>query len=55
VRSEEEWEFTTWWRDDIRTGDMLTFEGKNYNIRKVENVLKRNKFLRMLAEAGVEQ
>jgi len=55
IRTFERWEFTTWRRTDITVEDRLSWNGTLWNIRGVENVLSRNKFLRLIAEAGVEQ
>lgn len=55
IRSEELWEFTTWWRDDIGVEDRLSWNGRLWNIRSADNLLGRNKFLVVIAEAGVEQ
>lgn len=55
LRSEELWEFTTWFRSDILVTDRLVWAGRYWNIRDVENILNRNKFTRITAEAGVEQ
>jgi head-tail adaptor len=55
VRSEELWEFTTWKRGDIIVEDRLLWSDRIWNIRSVGNLLGRNKFTRIIAEAGVEQ
>lgn len=55
VRTFQGVRFTTWWRDDIRATDRLTYQGVVYNIRGVNNLLNRNKFLQITAESGVEQ
>jgi head-tail adaptor len=54
VISTDIWEFTTWWRAGVETTHRLAFGGKVWNIRNVENLLQRNKYLRLTAEAGVE-
>ena len=47
--------FTTWYGQDIVITDRLVFLGRLYNIRRVDNLHNRNKFLRIEADAGVEQ
>lgn len=48
------WEFTTWYQSGVTTEHRLMIDGKQWNIRSVENLLDRNKYLRLTAEAGVE-
>lgn len=55
VRTFKKQRFTTWWRDDIRTTDRIMFEGVLYNIRTIDNLMNRNKFMWIVAESGVEQ
>jgi SPP1 family predicted phage head-tail adaptor len=55
VRTFQSVRFTTWWREDIKATDRLVFDGVLYNIRAVNNLLNRNKFLQITAESGVEQ
>lgn len=47
--------FVTWFGSDVLETDRLTFDGKWWNIRNIENIKMRNKFIRITAEAGVEQ
>lgn len=54
VRSFNKVNFVTWWRDDILVTDRIFYLGVYYNIRGVNNLLFRNKFLQMVAESGVE-
>lgn len=55
VRTEQQFAFTTWWRDDIQQTDRLVYDNKYWNIRQLNNLQLRNKFLQIVAEAGVEQ
>jgi len=55
IRTEKHWEFTTWKRGDITVQDRLVWADRLWDIRSVENLLARNKFIRIIAEAGVEQ
>lgn len=55
VRMVETWEFTTWWRTDMDVTQRLSWDGRLWNIRDIENIMGRNKFARISAEAGVEQ
>lgn len=55
VRTLNKNKFTTWWRDDIAVTDQIRYLGVQYNIRRIDNVLMRNKFLSIEAESGVEQ
>lgn len=55
VRSVDSVRFLTWWRNDIATTDRLVLDGRPFNIRSINNLITRNKFLEVIAEAGVEQ
>lgn len=55
VRAVDLWEFTTWWRTDLAVTQRLSWNGRLWNIRNIENIMNRNKFARITAEAGVEQ
>jgi SPP1 family predicted phage head-tail adaptor len=55
IRTIKTLRFTTWYRTDIQVTDRFIFEGQWYNIRRVDNLLRRNKFSQYTAEAGVEQ
>lgn len=55
IRTFQTFLFTTWWRDDIVQTDRLLFQGTLFNIRQVNNLSLRNKFLQLVADAGVEQ
>ena len=45
--------FTTQYRDDISTLDRLVLDGVTYNIRRVENVERKSRYLRLYGESGV--
>lgn len=47
--------FTSWWREDIEITDRLLFRGKLFNIRGINNIEQRNKFIEITSESGVEQ
>lgn len=55
VRTFQRFAFSTWWRTDIAQTDRLSFQGTLYNIRALNNIELRNKFLVIVAESGVEQ
>ncbi len=55
IRTEQYWMFYSWFRSEIKETDRLLFQGKLYNIRSLDNVELRNKFLAISAESGVEQ
>lgn len=55
VRTAQTYKFTTWWRSDILQTDRLVYDGIKWNIRRINNLSLRNKFLQIVAEAGVEQ
>jgi head-tail adaptor len=55
VRTFQSYAFSTWWRTDIQQTDRLSFQGNLFNIRAINNVELRNKFLVIVAESGVEQ
>lgn len=54
IRTEATWSFTTWYRPGILETMRLNWKGKIWNIRSVEDIQSRGKFLRIVAEAGVE-
>lgn len=55
VRTQQKWLFTTWYREDITVEMRLFFNGQHYNIRVINNLELRNKFIQIEAESGVEQ
>jgi SPP1 family predicted phage head-tail adaptor len=55
VRTFQRFSFSTWWRTDIQQTDRLSFQGNLFNIRAINNIELRNKFLQIVAESGVEQ
>jgi SPP1 family predicted phage head-tail adaptor len=55
IRTFQTFSFTTWWRDDIQVTDRLLFQGTLFNIRRINNLDLRNKFLQIIADSGVEQ
>lgn len=55
IKSVEVISFTTWWQDSFTVKDRVSFEGRLFNIREIENLKRRNKFMKIVAEAGVEQ
>ena len=56
VRTFKAMRFTTWFRDDIKETDRLRDQtGLLYAVKRVHNLLLRNKFLQLTADAGVEQ
>lgn len=55
IRTFSKMMFVTWFGSDVLETDRLTFDGKWWNIRNIENIKMRNKFIRITAEAGVEQ
>lgn len=46
-------EFMTHYRDDITTQDRLVLDGLYYNITRVENVERKDQWLRITATSGV--
>lgn len=55
IRTQQMFNFTTWWRDDIQQTDRLIYGGLSWNIRQINNLNLRIKFIQIKAEAGVEQ
>lgn len=55
IRSEELKVFTTWYRTDILVTDRLFWSGEYWNIRGVDDVQNRGKYISISAEKGVEQ
>ena len=55
IRSQSMYKFTMWNRNDIATGMRILFDGREFNVRSLNNDLGRNKFLIVEAEAGVAQ
>jgi head-tail adaptor len=55
VRTFQRFAFSTWWRTDIVQTDRLSYGGTLFNIRALNNIELRNKFLVIIAESGVEQ
>lgn len=55
VRTEELQTFRSWWRNDINTQMRFLYDGDYWNIRHIEDVNYRGKFLEIIAERGVEQ
>lgn len=55
LRTVQTFNFTTWYRDDIDQTDRLVFDGKLWNIRQINDLDLRHKFLQIVAESGVEQ
>lgn len=55
IRTFQKWVFTTWWRADIVQTDKIFYNNLYFNIRSTNNLLNRNKFLQIEADAGVEQ
>ena len=55
VRTEEMQTFRSWWRDDLTTEDRLNWDGVLWNIRHVEDIDQRHKYMEIVAERGVEQ
>jgi len=55
IRTQQTFNFTSWWRDDIQQTDRLAYNGLFWNIRQINNLNLRNKFIQIKAEAGVEQ
>jgi len=45
--------FTTQYRDDITTKDRLLLDGVTFNVRRVENVDRKSRYLRLYGESGV--
>lgn len=45
--------FVTQYRDDITTKDRLLLDGVTFNVRRVENVDRKNRHLRLYGESGV--
>jgi head-tail adaptor len=55
IRTFQKFLFTTWWGHDIQQTDKLVHQGVQFNIRQVNNLHLRNKFMQIEAESGVEQ
>jgi SPP1 family predicted phage head-tail adaptor len=45
--------FVTQFRSDISTLDRLILDGVTFNIRRVENVERKSRYLRLYGESGV--
>lgn len=45
--------FVTQYRDDITTKDRLLLDGVTFNVRRVENVDRKSRYLRLYGESGV--
>ena len=45
--------FVTQYRDDITVKDKLILDSVTYNIRRIENVERKSRYLRLYGESGV--
>lgn len=45
--------FTTHYRSDITTKERIVFEGIVYNIRRVENIERKDRFIAIYSDGGV--
>jgi head-tail adaptor len=55
IRTFKSWEFVTWHGTDVVETDKLEYNGLEFNIKDVTNVGLLNKWMKIRAEAGVEQ
>lgn len=45
--------FETWWNDDVAESNRIKFRDEYYNIRYVENIEMKDRWMKMIAEKGV--
>lgn len=55
IRTFQKFMFTTWFRPDLSQTDQLRFEGNKFNIRQLNNLDLRNKYIQIECDSGVEQ
>ena len=55
IRTYQYWQFFSWYREEIKVTDRLIFNKLAYNIRSINNLELRNKFMQIDADSGVEQ